>query len=322
MFDSMDRAFGNHNEVFGLTVPAASEDVSRILDKNPKGKIHSVFTNSFNLAFGEELIHVGAVENGLAPFGMGLDQATAKHLTKLMSVNQAVYWDKRSMSIILPGGIFLLLSQVKWTDHRMRQLDGERSYLKDNFEFVASRLLKADWQTGLAETEEEKKRIVDYLLDSSSSDEGNLVLEKLESLQKLVSHPGDLDAKQVFDYWIGRGLGLTPSGDDCITGICAALSALEGTDQTFRQQLKSYLAEHGRKRTTHIALEYLLYATENKFHSHLLELCYVMDKPRGTEFLHALEEMKKMGHTSGTDTLVGVLMGIKAAVLLKKRKEG
>ena len=92
------------------------------------------------------------------------------------------------------------------------------------------------------------------------------------------------------------------------------LSAFEGTNQTFLQQLKTYLSEHGRERTTHIALEYLLYASENKFHSHLLELCMVLDKPRGPEFLKALEEMKKMGHTSGADTLVGILVGIKAAV--------
>ena len=77
--------------------------------------------------------------------------------------------------------------------------------------------------------------------------------------------------------------------------------------------------EHGRKRTTHIALEYLMYATENKFHSHLLQVCYVLGEPQGAEFSKALDEMKGIGHTSGADTLVGVLIGIKAAVSHKKK---
>ncbi len=51
-----------------------------------------------------------------------------------------------------------------------------------------------------------------------------------------------------------------------------------------------------------------------------LKYVTVLDKPQGPEFLKALEEMKKMGHTSGADTLVGILVGIKASVFSKKEK--
>ena len=146
-----------------------------------------------------------------------------------------------------------------------------------------------------------------------------LVLDKLESLLRLACNDSGEDAIEVFDYWIGRGLGLTPTGDDIITGICAVLSSTEGTDKLFLQQLNSYLVEHGRERTTHIALEYLMYATESKFHSHLLQVCYVLGEPRGAGFSKALDEMKGIGHTSGADTLVGVLIGIKAAVSHKRK---
>ena len=60
-----------------MSALAASEDISRILEKNPIGNVHSVFNTSFNLAFGEHLVHIGAVENGLAPFGIGMEQANA-----------------------------------------------------------------------------------------------------------------------------------------------------------------------------------------------------------------------------------------------------
>lgn len=301
-----------------MTALAASNDIHLILKKSPKGYVHSVFNSSFNLAFGEHLVHIGALENGLAPFGIGMDQESSQLLTKLLRVNEKVFWDELSKSIVFPRGISLSLSHVEWANLKLEPFKYELSYVKDNYAFIAEKLLQDDWHTGLGETEEEKKRIIRYLLEPELSD-ATVVLDKLESLKSLVYNHDGLEAQKVFDYWIGRGLGLTPSGDDCITGMCAVLSAFEGTDQSFIQHLKSYLAEHGRKRTTHIALEYLLYATENKFHSHLQGLFNVMDKPRSYEFLEALEEMKKIGHTSGADTLVGVLLGIKAAVYTQKK---
>lgn len=302
----------------GMTALAASNDIHLIMEKSPKGYVHSVFNSSFNLAFGEHLVHIGALENGLAPFGIGMDPESSQLLTKLLRVNEEVFWDDFSKSIVFPKGITLSLSHVDWTNLKLEPFTYELSVVKDNFMFIAEKLLQDDWHTGLGETEEEKKRIIRYLLEPELSTD-SVVLDKLKSLESLVYDSDGLEAEKVFDYWIGRGLGLTPSGDDCITGMCAVLSAFEGTDQSFIQYVKSYLAERGRKRTTHIALEYLLYATENKFHSHLLGLCYVMNKPRGSEFLEALEEMKKIGHTSGADTLVGVLLGIKAAVYTQKK---
>lgn len=307
------------SKAFVLNAFVASEEVSRILNEHPKGHVHSVFNNSFNLSFGEHLVHIGAVENGVAPFGIGMEQVNAALLTKLLAVNLEVCWDEASTSIVFPKGICLSLRKVIWTNQKVRPIEYQIQQLEDSLTFMAEKLLLADWTTGLAETEEEKKRIIHYLVHSTLSDEGVLVLDKLDSLISLACKNEDIAAGEVFDYWIGRGLGLTPTGDDIITGICAVLSSVEGTNQTFIQQLKSYLVEHGRKRTTHIALEYLLYATENKFHSHLLQVCYVLNEPQGAEFSKSLEEMKGIGHTSGADTLVGVLIGIKAAVIHKKK---
>lgn len=319
LFNTTNRDSNRASDAFLLNAVAASDEILHIFKRNPKGHVHSVFNTSFNLSFGGQLVHIGALGSGLAPFGIGMEQSNAHLLTALVAVDLEVYWDKESRTLRFPKGITLSLNQVKWTNHTMQPFAYDSVSLQDNFTFMANRLLQADWQTGLAESEEEKRKIIHYLLDSSSSTDRIQVLDKLESLRALVCHH-EMDADMVFDYWIGRGLGLTPSGDDCITGICAVLSAMEGTDQTFLRKLKSYLDERGRKRTTHIALEYLLYATENKFHSHLLQVIRLVDKPRGAEFLKALEEIKEIGHTSGADTVVGMLIGMKAAIIHKKER--
>ena len=95
---------------------AASEDIAHIFNKHPKGHVHSVFTSSFNLAFGKHLVHIGAVENGVAPFGIGLDQLNATLLTKLLAVNLEVFWDEYSTSLIFPKGISLSLDQSSEVD--------------------------------------------------------------------------------------------------------------------------------------------------------------------------------------------------------------
>ncbi|WP_059173896.1 DUF2877 domain-containing protein [Bacillus sp. FJAT-27445] len=294
---------------------ASSDEIYKIIKSNPNGCVHSIFNNSFNLAFEKYLVHVGPVEKGLSPFGIGMNGNDVQQLTRQISNNEDVVWDVSSNTIVFSKGASISLDQAKLTNHTLHGHLYHRQHLKENFLFVADRLLQEEWRTGVAETNDDKRMIIKYLLDNMFDQKDNLTLKEMDNLKKLAHGDLTVIAENVFNYWIGRGLGLTPSGDDVITGICAILSALNGTNDAFQQQLKSYLVENGRKRTTHIALEYLLYATKSKFHSHLIQMCYVMDKPRGPEFLAALEDMRKIGHTSGADTIIGILLGIKATVV-------
>ncbi|WP_409275100.1 DUF2877 domain-containing protein [Neobacillus sp. SCS-31] len=291
---------------------AFSDEIYKILKSNPNGYVHSIFNNSFNLAFDNYLVHVGPVENGLSPFSIGLVRHDVQQLIMKISNKQEVAWDLPSKTIVFSEGASISLEQAEVTNHTLHGYLNHRHHLKENFQFVANSLLHADWQTGLAETNDDKRMLIKFLLDPMFGLKDNLILKELDNLKKLAHGDETVVAETVFNYWIGRGLGLTPTGDDVITGICAILSAIKKTNKAFQQQLKTYLVEKGRKRTTHIALEYLLYATESKFHSHLIQMCDVMDKPRGPEFMAALEDMRKIGHTSGADTIIGILVGIKA----------
>ncbi|MGE8206642.1 DUF2877 domain-containing protein [Heyndrickxia sp. NPDC080065] len=302
----------NNGKRMEWTASLISTEIDKILEKNPQGCVHSVFTNSFNLVFGESLVHVGALENGLAPFGIGLNQNDVQKLIGQIRNKQSVSWDKLSRKLVFTEGIILSLNQVESKSHSFTKRRINQTNLMDNFHYVSNKFLESDWLPGLAQTAEEKKSIVNFLLSKLLLSSDFQLLNEMNHLVKLVQGDQTVNPASVFNYWIGRGLGLTPSGDDVLTGVCAILSSLYGTQGTFQEQLKRYLLVYGRKRTTHIAYEYLLYATENKFHSHLIQMCNVMDHPLGSEFLKSLEEMKQIGHTSGTDTLLGILLGIKA----------
>ncbi|WP_151533947.1 DUF2877 domain-containing protein [Cytobacillus depressus] len=295
---------------------ALSDEIYQIISKNPKGCVHSIFNNSFNLSFGNHLVHIGGVENGMAPFGIALNEKHAQLLTRQITANQTVFWDESSNRLVFTDEISLTLTQAVSMNHAIKSKMYNLHNLKNNVQVVANRLLQNDWRIGLAETKEDQATIIHYLINSdfANANKDNVMIQQLDTLRKLASGHESINAKTVFDYWIGRGLGLTPSGDDIITGICAVLSSFEGTNKVFLEQLKQYLLEYGRKRTTHVAFEYLIYAVERKFHSHLIQMCDVIDQSEGPKISHALEEMKQIGHTSGADTLAGILLGIKAAV--------
>lgn len=295
---------------------ALSDGIHSIVSNHPKGYVHSIFNNSFNLSFGHQLVHVGGLENGMAPFGIALEQEHIQMLTRQIRANQTVHWDKLSNRLVFTGGIILALDKAELMNHAIQSKMYNLNNLKNNIQVVARRLLQNDWRIGIAETQEDQAAIINYLInsDSATNKEASVIIQQLDGLRKLASGDDSINAKSVFDYWIGRGLGLTPSGDDIITGICAILSSFEGTNKAFTRQLKKYLLDDGRNRTTHVAFEYLIYAVERKFHSHLIQMCDVMDQSHEPDMALALKEMKQIGHTSGADTLAGILLGIKAVV--------
>lgn len=304
-----DRGF--HEKNSEITARAASIAVEQILNKYHKGKVHSVFNNSLNLQIGERLVHIGPLDNGLAPFGVGLSQNDAQKLLGIARREQQVTWNASAKCFVFTGGRTVSLKQVKWTNHLLQKSRFDAVILTNNRKLLANRMNETKWETGLAQTADDQKRIMDYLSESSQK-WNHPIINKMAELISLTRDEKQIISEAVFNYWIGRGIGLTPSGDDVLTGMCAALSVLGGLTTCFQEQLKTYLLEKGLKRTTPIGYEYLYYAVEKHYHTHLLEMCMALIKRQKTDLLTALEAMKKIGHTSGADTMIGVLLGIKA----------
>lgn len=291
-----------------------SSEVERILSENPRGKVHSVFTNSFNLQFGDRLVHIGACENGIAPFGIGLDRMDARNFTHQIRIGQSVRWDMRDRRLVFTGAISLTIARALTKDYKLISSPYKPFILKKNAEYVVSYLDRNEWQTGLVQSDDEKGILMNYLSSSSVCSSSHPILKKIKDLEALAQGKEATDADSVFDYWIGRGPGLTPSGDDAITGMCAILSVLDGTNKTLLIQLESYLARKGRQRTTPIGYEYLTYASRREFHSHIKQLSQLLLEPEKRELFTAMEKVEGFGHTSGTDTLIGLLLGLRSVI--------
>lgn len=297
-----------------FTAKFYSEVIPDIVHQS-EGIIHSVFNSSFNIQFGDRLIHIGPIENGLAPFGIGLNNQDAIELTRIVKEHEQVKWDINSKCLYFKNGCNLELKSAEQQHVYLAHKEIDISQIVKNRAYMIDMMIDLEWIGGLFDNVTEQQTILHYLknpvgINRKELSEFNQKVTHLQSLVKNNTEP----VEEVFDYWVGRGPGLTPSGDDMMTGICAALNIVNAETKVFTKNLHAYILEKGLKRTTPVAYEYLFYATKSGYHSSILLLCNALIDHDSYALKLAILEMKKMGHTSGVDTLLGILIGL--AVIL------
>lgn len=105
---------------------------------------------------------------------------------------------------------------------------------------------------------------------------------------------------------VGLGIGLTPSGDDMLTGLLATVQLvpalaplLEPLEAGIEPQLSG---------TTDVSRQFLTAALEGRFHRDVADAARaIATSPYPTE--PALSRLLGLGSTSGSDTLIGILCG-------------
>lgn len=126
----------------------------------------------------------------------------------------------------------------------------------------------------------------------------------------LALETGDRDgAARAAAQLIGLGPGLTPSGDDALVGIEAALHALAQPSAGF---LGPALGD-AETRTTDVAATLLRHAAAGEFAERLHTLLAALLGPDDERVPAAIEQAVAWGATSGTDCLLGVLVALDAA---------
>lgn len=100
---------------------------------------------------------------------------------------------------------------------------------------------------------------------------------------------------------IGLGQGLTPSGDDFITGALLAQSCFNGSIKIERESIKQHL-----NRTTYAGRTLLYQALEGSFPYYLLTFIKEISKDQTSrEYINTLKKACNHGSTSGRDAIAG-----------------
>ena len=122
------------------------------------------------------------------------------------------------------------------------------------------------------------------------------------------AHEPELIVKQSMRL-LGVGEGLTPSGDDFLCGELAALTLLSQNPDvmTLRERLTTTLRNRVSG-TTRISQEYILHAIEGQFTALVRQL--VLANAQQHDFVPVLNELRSIGHSSGSDFLIGLYFGL------------
>ena len=121
------------------------------------------------------------------------------------------------------------------------------------------------------------------------------------------------EAARALDGLIGRGPGLTPSGDDLIVGFLAGLWSTPGDDPARRGFLDALCAAvaAAAAATGDISRVYLTHATQGRFAQPLTTLARRIAEGGDLGLVEfATTAALRVGHTSGADGVLGLLLGL------------
>lgn len=138
----------------------------------------------------------------------------------------------------------------------------------------------------------------------------------LEGLEQLKDDMKADKFDRFFDNFAGLGMGLTPSGDDFLTGLLATWQYFESPLYKKMESCSAKWLQRLKGRTTTVSYFMLKQCLEGQVNEALLN---VLDNIDGNPIPH-LQRILEMGSTSGTDMLTGVSVAYQQLIDLKEEK--
>lgn len=275
-----------------------SEGAADLLHGPEWWEVHSVFASSVNLRVEGRLLHVSpGLTSGVGfgcPFGVEIAPSSfASFRRRLGPAGSMVKWQTESRALVDPAGNRLFA--------------------------LPPGLLDRPSSTGLAAACRLAPGGADLLLRAADGTDRHSWFGG--SYASLVRDPRMIAAARGIKFghdpsavhWLlGRGAGLTPSGDDVLVGLLGGCLATGQAAPDAVAELCALLERGGRSLTTDVSLEYLLYATRGKFAAPLRSLVDALTAGAldPVRVMRAANSLVGLGHTSGADALLGVLLAL------------
>jgi hypothetical protein len=120
-------------------------------------------------------------------------------------------------------------------------------------------------------------------------------------------HDTNTDIHTLARYLCGRGIGLTPSGDDILAGWMAAGWLLYGPEPDFLAACQE-IVEIARQQTHILSSCWLAHAAQGNVAEPVAELLHAMTLIEDSQLERAMKAVLAMGATSGYDLMQGILL--------------
>lgn len=265
--------------------------VRQLLSVCTTGTVHSVYRKTINLSIGGPLVSLQASNSPLSPISLITTLSELEMSELMVSAGQPISLEKDS--IHLPAMEFCLTS-AKIVETKLMPVPAYDTLIAQ-VRFIIEHSAKSGFRNILFPSEKSAQLGEQLVLNAARQH------MELCSAEVSLSHY-TMGAQQLSSI-IGLGIGLTPSGDDFLCGVLAGLLLRNATDHPFstelRQQIRQKLSD-----TNDISRAFLQCALQGQFSEAVCSLGRNLNPDQLSAAFSAI------GHSSGMDTLCGVLYAL------------
>ena len=252
------------------------------------GRVHSIFAHSLNIQVGLRLINISCFDNYLSCFGINISEKNLKSVIQSVTENNIVK--------------FLDNNIVFYTQDGIKRIDVK------NFNIVELKIKPLNYfpEKGLKKTLEV---LNNCKVDQRIGIPNNTLLKKFSDEMTTFK---DFNAEQIVTWLLGRGKGLTPSGDDILCGYIFVLLLVDKANTYLSSLVKQI--RNNLKLTTDVSKAYLICATQGYVNSKVYQLYKSFKNHNFKDIDSELNSILEIGHTSGKDLSYGIKLGILASL--------
>lgn len=266
------------------------------------GKIHSIYSRTINILDSENFMYTIAskdIDNSpltlrIENEDISFEDLNLKEGNLLFKIKDKIIIDNR-IEIILKPKELLWDSNIK----KVEYLDIKT--VKNNIEYFNSLILKKGSYGGCKYF---------YLKNCLKNEEykGNLIEKELSKrIEKLLDNLDSESLEDNINSLIGFGIGLTPSGDDFLTGFLSTFNIIS-TDYTNNIKKKiTNLILIDKVSTTDVSRQMLLVALKGEMREYISSFINSFLSKDKERVLLDFEKILLIGSSSGTDLSIGVI---------------
>lgn len=276
------------------------------------GTVHSVFRQACNIRIEPyRLLTLLPPEKDNVPHGIRLNTSPQPVFLKLFHVGQPVACRGGILRIDRPKFSVDLRTARPWhIDIKGLHIDLRRCDHAQAWAMAWWELNASSRRSGLS-----------GVMEGVSPSEGPPAPSEVFLQQSAHAVPALLQATRDFQFedagtsirrLIGLGPGLTPSGDDFLVGYLAGLSSTAGNSPSRTQFLAALDAEmsDAARHTNEISRAYLLSAAKGHVSEPIAKLAQQLNQANNMSSVTAATQAAlQVGHTSGADGVLGLLLG-------------
>ncbi len=284
------------------------------LKRSTAGEVHSVFDRTFNILIGDELVGVAQSGVSRSPINLITDIPSGESMSSL-GVRKGMQVQKVGNRVLVGEVLEISLKDAQlWRPKTSAERCPGPELIKRNLELVKRLAVNKGGREGLGQL----LKHIDEIAAGKMPQTSNLnavaraVLPRLIDLVKATKSENVGGVKEAAQKLIGLGPGLSPSADDTLSGFTAALwwvshSLGKGIDRV-KKINETIISCSGT--TTLLSQQLLRHAAKGETNERVGELLEAILAGAPPDIEKWIEEVLKIGETSGIDMMVGLLLGL------------